>query len=216
MPNIELAIADSRYSTNVTGAWKGTSEPQIWSGDPSNNAYHYFSRIELATGDLVIDHSTKLVLRLRLTQGSYLGGCIGVLSEALLNATDVCNSSYTGMSDELSAASIATSKACNEDGTEYPYDNTTYASGNYFYLIFDTRAIKANTTYYVYLIPTATSKSWVSSERAGVTAMLSYVSDHYVRIGVNMEKHIPYVRFNGNFVKYKPYQRRGGVWHLCN
>lgn len=171
----KLTIKDSRYSTNVTGAWKGTSETNIWSGTPSNNSYSYFSYIEIAVGDLDVVKSTKLVLQLELTQASYLGGVLGVLAATRLASNKVQNSAHTGMSTSLSEAAIATSKACNESGTEYANSSTTYKSGNLFYLIFDTTDLMANTTYYVYLIPSATSHTWLSSARSKVTAELTYV-----------------------------------------
>ena len=170
-----LTITDSRYSTNVTGSWKGTSETNIWSGEPSNNDYSYFSYIEIAVGDLDVVSSTQLKLRLELNQASYLGGVLGVLAATKLASTKIQNSAHTGMSSTLSDAAIATSKACNESGEEYAHSSTTYKSGNYFYLFFDTTDISANTTYYVYLLPTATKNCWVSSARSKVNAELTYI-----------------------------------------
>lgn len=208
----ELEIVESKYSTSVSGDWLESNT--IWSGNPSNNDYQYYSRIQIEVGDIDITKSKQLVVHLQLTATSYLGACRASLSPERLKRSEVCNSSYTGRSEKLKASELATCKACNSSGEEYEYSSTTYGDGRHFYFYFDTTEIKPNTTYYVYLIPTSTSKSWLESARSTVTATLTYVSDKYAHIsnGDSFKKHVANIHNGTSFKKYKQYTFDGLAW----
>ncbi len=216
MPTAELTISGSKYSTSVSSDW--VDDTPIWSGNPSNNSYQYYSRIQIETGDLVISKSKRLVVHLRLTGTSYLGACRASLSTERLKRSEVCNSSYTGRSEKLKASELATCKVCDSSGKEYEYGGDTYSSGRHFYFYFDTKDIKPNTTYYVYLIPTSTSKSWLESNRSQVDATLEYVSDRHVHIsnGESLKKYVAHIHDGTKFKKHEPYIFDGSEWKPCS
>ena len=167
----ELTINTSNYSTNVTGAWKGSTQTQIWSGIPSNNNYSYFSRIELVTPSTIPAH-TKLVLQVELNQSSYPGRCMGVLTTSKLSSTSVQNSGLNGASSTLTNSAIATCTAARKSDLTTAYTSSTLSSGKTVYFVFNTSIIKPNTTYYIYLMPNKSSNNWFGSKRSLVSAAL--------------------------------------------
>jgi hypothetical protein len=166
-----LTINTSNYSTNVTGAWKGSTQTQIWSGIPSNNNYSYFSRIELVTPSKIPTH-TKLVLQVELNQSSYPGRCMGVLTTSKLSSTSVQNSGLSGASSTLTSSAIATCTAARKSDLTTAYTSSTLSSGKTVYFVFNTSTIKPNTTYYIYLMPNKSSSNWFSSKRSLISAAL--------------------------------------------
>ena len=163
-----LTVADSAWSTNVTGSWQSTST-SLWSGNPSQNNYSYFSRLKLTSPSSVASHN-KLVVAVELKQKSYASKCMAVLSKSELDSTAVQNSTYTGASTTLTNAAVGTCDSAKyADGTSYA--DGWIAAGNTVYFIFSGVNITANTTYYVYLLPKANnSNSWFESERSLVSA----------------------------------------------
>lgn len=146
-----LSISDSSLAQAGMESW--TSSESIKSGE-SSDGYFYRSKITFSTTGLTIDSSSKLVVKVTVTQQSSPKGCMGVLTtNGDLGGSEVQNSTTSGPSTALSDSAIATSYAyVDEDKTEI--SGTNLAADSVFYLVFDTNEIAADTTYYLYLIRT--------------------------------------------------------------
>lgn len=160
------------YAKGTDSSWHdGTA---LQSGTPSQGG-NYRSKIAISTEGLVIGKSTKLAIAIKINNKSYPAHCNGILTDLdITDPGDVQNSNATGPSTMLSNAQIAKSIAYNANGTAYP--SGWVESGSTFYLIFFTDKLQANKTYYVYVIRTATSNSWVKAAESAVTPTLNYTS----------------------------------------
>lgn len=197
----------------VQNSWNSSSSVQ--SGTPSQGG-NYRSKIAFSTAGLTIGKSQKLVVEITLSNNSFPQRCKGVLSaNGDIEYNDVQNSACTDMSDTLNASAIATSVSYKDaDGASAYTGDSSVASGKKFYFIFDTDGIEADKTYYVYVIQTAKSNSWVKGTASSVVATLTYDDYYCVRIGNGNghDKHAVYIHDGTSFVKYRPYIHDGTDW----
>lgn len=172
MTTSALTIINSWHGTGSTNSW--TDGNNVQCGTPSQGG-NYRSKIAISTAGLVIGKSSKLVLAIKVNNESYPAHCNGILTDLdIEDPGNVQNSNSTGPSDDLSNAAIATSIACNEDGTSYP--SKWVDTGSTFYFLFDTDRLQADKTYYVYVIRTATSNTWVKAAESALSATITYIS----------------------------------------
>ena len=172
MTTSALTILNSWHGTGSSNSW--TDGGNVQCGTPSQGG-NYRSKIAISTAGLIIGKSSKLVLSIKVNNESCPAHCNGILTDLdITDPGDVQNSNATGPSTELSNAAIATSAACNEDGSAYPAKWVD--SGSTFYFVFDTDHLQADKTYYVYVIRTATSNTWVKAAESALAATLTYVS----------------------------------------
>ena len=193
----------------VQNGWESGSSVQ--SGNPSQGG-NYRTKIAFSTAGLEIGKSQKLVVSVKLSQESFPQRCKGVLSaNGTIAYNKVTNSACTDMSDELKADAIATSVAYKDAKGAAAYSgSSSTASGEKLYFIFDTDELEADKTYYVYVISTATSRSWVKGSTSSVVATLTYEDFFCVRIG--NDRHAVYLHDGPGFSKYRPYIRKGTEW----
>lgn len=172
MATTTLTPIDSWRATGTDSEW--TNDYNIWSGTPSQGG-NYRTKIAFSTAGLLISKSEKFVVAIKVNNSSYPAGCSGVLTELdISDPGDVQNNNATGPSDELSAAAIATSVACNEDGSAF--SSGWVGEDTIFYFVFDSTQLKADKTYYVYVIRSSSGSSWVQAYKSGVSATLTYSS----------------------------------------
>ena len=172
METSALSVVNSWHGTGSTKSW--TDGGNIQCGTPSQGG-NYRSKIAISTAGLVIHESSRLVVSIKVSNESYPAHCSGILTELdIADPGDVQNSNATAPSADLSAAAIATSVAFNQDGSAFP--SKWVDTGSTFYFVFDTEQLQADKTYYVYVIRTATSNTWVKGKESNVEATLTYTS----------------------------------------
>ena len=145
----------------------------------------YRAKIAVSTVGLKITESQRLTLALETTVNlSFPWGCSAFLSD--LDITDpskTTQGSNINPSDMLANATLASAKARFADGTT---GTTTVGPGTKIYYDLDSDQIKADKTYYIYLISTTKAESAVWSHKDKALVVLTYASTHplYIEEGV--------------------------------
>lgn len=165
----EFTVGNSQYAATDASDW-GDVVGEIKSGCPYYSGDRYVSKIRL-TSPSSIDAHTKLAVAVELNKNSYVSECMAVLSTSEVVPNSILDAYTLDMSTTLSNATIATCNCAKyADGEDY--SDKVVEAGKTAYFIFDNVEITADTSYYVYLLPTSNSHSWLSSNDSLVTAKL--------------------------------------------
>lgn len=179
----------SWYAAGGGASW--TSSDQIYSGVTSSTNYR--SCVRIKTGDFD-GTSSYLIVSFKLNGTSSPAGMYGVLSTNGSIATncvvsDNYYSSYTNGPHQSylgpsASGYIAESDTYSDAACTSLQGSYNQSSGHVVYLKFSSSAIKANSTYYLYLMRyiksgDSTSSGWTQGKRSAMTATLTYTQNTY-------------------------------------
>lgn len=174
-----------RASSNSKTAW---DSDDFRTGYAGGNQWR--GRIDIPVGAFS-GVSTKLVVKVTVDGASKPGTTMGYLSATPLTPNLVMSDSKVGSYQngpraDLLAASIAESYTyTDEAGTTRMGDSSSVSSGQTFYFVFNTSALKANTTYYVYGLRNSTNSDsgatgFTRAQLSGISATMSYNASYTV------------------------------------
>lgn len=195
MAQSTVTIASTcKYQAGGGTSWT-TGSSYIYSGVSSSSNYR--SCLTLTTGDWAISSSNYMLVSITIDDTSSPAGCYGVLSTngsltPSQTVSDTYYGSYTNGPHPDYLASGCTGYIAESD-TYTTSDCTTLvsgynqSSGYTFYFKFSSSAIKANTTYYLYIMRyiksgDSTSSGWTRGPVSAATATLDYVSTAYLDV----------------------------------
>lgn len=213
-----------------SAVYRSSSDNNAWAAEDFRTGYasgnQWRSKLVLPIGNVSMGKSTRLVVGLSPYDYTVWPGTIlAVLSDTELTPAQVLSAdkvgSYrNGPHADLLATSIAQSVAYSDAaGTSAISYSTSMKKGSTFYFVFNTTALKANTTYYLYAMRNCTSSSYagftVIDDLSYITATLTYEkkSGSYVYYdnGGTDVKCEDYCNQNGTAVKCDVYYNNGGT-----
>ena len=199
-----------------SAVYRASSDNNAWAAEDFRTGYasgnQWRSKLVLPVGDAAIGKSTRLVVGMSPYDYTVWPGTVkavlsadGSLTPAQVLSQNKVGSYRNGPHEDLLAVSIAQSVAYSDEaGTSEVKYSTSMKKGQTFYFVFDTDALKANTTYYLYAMRDCSSSSYagftVIDELSFITASLTYekVSGSYM-----------YYRSSAGTVKCEAYANDG-------
>ena len=219
MKTATLPITGGWYAVGGSATFEESETLYSGRGTGSDGStYNYRSKVAISTDGLKISKSNKLVVAVQVSQLSSPIGCMGVLTQKnITTPSDVQNADATGASEELLDGALATSYAYKDaEGAELAETNQT--ANSYFYFIFDTKAIKAGQTYYIYLIRTHsngyTGTGFCATKTSLISPLLyySYAGLGYIHDGTESKPHAAYIHNGTEYKRHITYKHNGTEW----
>lgn len=190
---------NSYHAASGGSSWSDST--YFYSGKSGD--YVYRSKVAITT-PAFSGPSTKLIVGITLSGKSSPRGCYGVLhssgdfapGKVVADSKDK-NGVWDGPHPDLTAACIAQSYACsNTSGTRQ--DGYNQESGTTFYFIFDTSALRASTTYWLYAMKYVgwqtssnggwdTSSGWTQANQSGISATVYYNDMYYLDVNGRLD-----------------------------